>query len=246
MTTSRPKFAAIANFARKKVGSGAWRPGDRVPSENELSDQFGVSRMTARRALDELALDGLIVRRRGSGSYIADGNVRSSFLVIRNIAEEIAESGRAYGSRVLRHCAVRADAEVASALDLATRARVFHSLVVHLADAEPVQLEDRYVRDDVAPDYLEADLATMTPNSYLQRLCPFVEARQEITAVLPSEKQRAALGIDDAEPCLLIKRVTAAKAGLVSFARILAPASRYRLAGQLINAPVDSGRLANR
>jgi GntR family histidine utilization transcriptional repressor len=233
MSNSRSKFQTIVSFARRRIHSGTWKPGTRAPSENELSEQFSVSRMTARRALDQLALDGLIFRRRGSGSYIADGNVRSSFLVIRNIAEEVAESGRAYSNRVLKHRAVACDAEVGAALDLRMRARVFHSLIVHLADEEPVQLEDRYVRPDAAPLYLQVDLTAETPNQYLQRLCPLVRACQEITAALPDRRQRVALAVKAREPCLLITRVTEARVGLVSFARILAPASRYRLSGQL-------------
>jgi GntR family histidine utilization transcriptional repressor len=238
MRTHRPKFAEIAHFAREKIRKGAWRAGDAAPSENELSARFKVSRMTARRALEELARDGLIVRRQGAGNQIADSSVSSSFLLIRNVAEEVAESGRAYSSRVLKHRAVHASGEVATALKIASGTRVFHSLVVHLADNVPVQLEERYVRADVVPGYLKADFSSETPNNYLQRVCPLVEARQEIAAVLPTAEQQDVLSIKQLEPCLLIRRITAAKAGLVSFVRILAPASRYRLAGELLNAPV--------
>jgi len=90
--------------------------------------------MTARRALHELARGGEIVRRRGAGSFIADDSVRSSYLVIRNIADEIRDSARVYGSRVLRHCALPCGTEVAAALDLECGAPVYHSLVAHLAD----------------------------------------------------------------------------------------------------------------
>ncbi len=228
-----PKFATIVGFARGKIDSGAWRAGDRVPSENELCNMFRVSRMTARRALDQLALDGLIVRRRGAGSFIANNSVRSSFLVIRNIAEEIAETGHRYSSRVLRHCVCKASRVVAAALDVAAGDEVFHSLIVHMADQMPVQLEYRFVRRDAAPGYIDADLSVETPNHYLQRECPLTDARQEVTATLPNTFQSRALGIRRGEPCLLITRVTAAHHGLVSHARILAPASRYQLAGQL-------------
>jgi GntR family transcriptional regulator, histidine utilization repressor len=228
-----PKFTAIRDYARIQIHSGAWRSGARVPSENELSDQFGVSRMTARRALDQLALDGLIVRRVGSGSFIADNGVRSSFLVIRNIADEIVETGRVYTSRVLRHRLVAAPRLVAESLKLAERSGVFHSLIVHIGDALPVQLEYRYVRQDAAPDYLSVDLAAQTPNHYLQRCCPLTDAQQKISATLPSKFECKALSIRKNEPCLLITRVTASREGLVSCARIVAPASRYQLAGQL-------------
>lgn len=233
MSTGRSKFETIVHFARRRIRSGTWLPGERAPSENELSEQFGVSRMTARRALDQLAQTGDIVRRRGAGSFIADGSVRSSYLRIRNIAEEVTDAGQLYRSRVERHCAIASDSEVAAALGLKQGAVVHHSLVLHLADEKAVQLEYRYVRPDVVPHYLGVDLTVETPNQYLQRVCPLIEAEQEITATLPRAHESKLLGIRPSEPCLLVMRVTSAKGGLVSYARILAPSSRYRLAGRL-------------
>lgn len=241
MSSNRPKFESIVHFARRRIRSGSWLPGDRAPSENELSEQFRVSRMTARRALDRLAQAGDIVRRRGAGSFIADDSVRSSFLVIRSIADEIGDTGQCYSSRVLKLAAVECDAEVAAALELARAAIVYHSLIVHLANDEAVQLEYRYVRPDAAPEYLEADLSAETPNHYLQRVCPLVESRQDITAILPKARQSQLLGICRSEPCLLITRITSARRGLVSYARILAPSSRYRLSGRLhFTSQIDS------
>lgn len=233
MRGARPKFQTIVQFARRRIHSGSWNAGQRAPSENELSAQFGVSRMTARRALDHLALAGDIVRRRGSGSFIADDSVRSSYLVVRNIAEEVRESGRQYTSSVLRHCALPCDSAVAAVLELERGDTVYHSLVLHVADKQPVQLEYRYVRPDAAPDYLSVDLTTETPNQYLQRTCPLIEAHQEIAATAPRAQQCELLGMRRTEPCLLISRVTRAKCGLVSYARILAPSSRYRMGGRL-------------
>lgn len=231
--SSRPKFETIVHFARRHIRSGRWQPGDRAPSENELSERFGVSRMTARRALDRLAQAGDIVRRRGAGSFVADDSVRSSYLVVRSIADEVRDNGHAYSNNVLRQCAVPCDAEVATALELERGNTAYHSLIVHLADELAVQLEYRYVRTDAAPQYLMADLAAETPNQYLQRVCPLVEARQEVTAMLPKARECELLGISRHEPCLLITRITSGSRGLASYARIVAPSNRYRLAGEL-------------
>ncbi len=227
------KFRVIVDYAKRKIEEGVWSPDSRVPSENELAKDFGVSRMTARRALDQLALGGLVVRRRGSGSFVATNGVLSSFLVIRNVAEEIRESGRSYSSTVRRHCAVRASRRVANTLCVNVGARVFHSLILHQADTVPVQLEYRFVRPEVAPLYLEADLSLETPNHYLQRVCPLVRAVQDISAGLPSESERRALNIEPREACLVISRVTWCREGIASFVRTLCPASRYKLSGQL-------------
>jgi GntR family histidine utilization transcriptional repressor len=189
--------------------------------------------MTARRAREELVLTGEIVRRRGSGSFVADDSVRSSFLAIRSIADEVRETGQRYSSRVLRHCTIASTRQIAVALGIARGSPVFHSLITHLADNAEVQLEYRYVRKDAAPGYLEADLTVETPNQYLQRVCPLVEASQDVAAVMPSRRQCELLGIEPTEPCLLLTRVTAGPRGLASFAQIYAPSSRYRLSGRL-------------
>lgn len=227
------KFDSIVSYARKRIDSGAWQPGNRIPSENQLCELFGISRMTAKRALDRLAQDGLIVRRRGSGSFMASNGVRSSFLVIRNIADEVSETGRAYSNRVLRQREVIASKEVAAMLGLRAGDTVFHSLMVHMGDGEPVQLEYRYVHKDAVPGYLDVDFSQETPNHYLQRCCPLTDAWESIGAALPTRMQCAALSIGPRQPCLLITRATKWRKGLVSYARILAPANRYQLAGQL-------------
>jgi GntR family histidine utilization transcriptional repressor len=228
-----PKFQLIVAHGRRQIETGAWATESKVPSENELAERFQVSRMTARRALDQLAVDGLIVRRRGSGSFVAANGVRSSFLVIRNVADEVVESGREYSSSVQRHRVIQATRRIAAALEVEIGDPVFSSIIVHQADGVPIQLEFRYVRPDAAPEYLQADLASETPNHYLQRVCPLAKASQELTAALPTKRERKALGIGQYEPCLEITRVTWSRQGLVSFARILCPARRYRLSGQL-------------
>jgi GntR family histidine utilization transcriptional repressor len=128
---------------------------------------------------------------------------------------------------------VRATRVVADALEVEVGDAVFHSLIVHCADAQPVQLESRSVRPDAAPGYLDADLLRETPNQYLQRSCPLAKAAQEVSAALPTSRECAALQIGPHDPCLEISRVTWSRAGIVSYARILCPARRYRLSGQL-------------
>lgn len=134
---------------------------------------------------------------------------------------------------MLRQREVAATRAIAEALGIEVGEAVYHSLIVHVGDDEPVQLEYRYVRKDAVPDYLDVDLSVETPNHYLQSWRPLTHAQQRISAVLPSEAQCKALAVKGDEPCLQITRVTSSREGLVSYARILAPVSRYQLAGQL-------------
>ena len=90
------KYNVIKQYICEKIESGQWLEHSKVPSENELTEQFSVSRMTARRALQELTEQGLLVRSQGSGTFVATFKSQSSLLEIRNIADEIHERGHQY------------------------------------------------------------------------------------------------------------------------------------------------------
>lgn len=149
-----------------------YQAGDRIPTEAALCEQFAVSRMTVNKALRELVAEGWLVRTAGSGSFVADRRTESPLLAIRNIADEIAERGSEYSGRVIRLQRQAADEKVAVQLGLRVGAPIFHSLIVHQADGEPLQLEERFVDAERLPQYGEQDFASQTPNRYLMEVCP--------------------------------------------------------------------------
>ena len=97
----RPVYEQVKAWIRQHIASGAWKPGDPVPSEAALMERFAISRMTANRALRELSTEGLVTRVQGSGTRVAQLHRISSQLVIRDIHEEVAERGHVHGTRVL-------------------------------------------------------------------------------------------------------------------------------------------------
>lgn len=224
-----PLYARLKDFVRSRVETGEWTTGQRVPSENELVEMLGVSRMTANRALRELAAEGLVVRVRGKGSFVAARKRSSQFQSVPNIADEIRERGCAHRASVVLLQAETADAEVADRLDLDIGAEAFHSIIVHSEDELPIQIEDRFVNSAIAPDYLGQDFGATTPNAYLSAVAPIVRAEQQIEAVTASPFECRLLAIARTEPCLLVRRRTWSQAGVVSSVRLLYPGSRYRL-----------------
>ena len=93
-TGDAPRYAAIKRFIHDAIEGGALKAGDRVPSEAELVTRFGVSRMTANRALRELQSAGVLVRRAGSGSFVAEAKPIGHMIEIRNIADEVRAGRR--------------------------------------------------------------------------------------------------------------------------------------------------------
>ena len=231
-TRSIPAYDKVKAFVRQRIASGRWRPGDPVPSEAELMQRFGSSRMTVNRAMRELVSEGLVRRVRGSGSFVAELSRISSRLEIRDIREEVTGRGHAYACEVLSVRRVRASASVAQELGLPTGSTVFHSLLVHLEGATPILHEDRYVNPAAAPHYVDEDFTRTTPTAHLIRHAPLTEARFSIEAVLPTAQEALRLRMPRSEPCLAVVRCTVSGPRVASIARLLYPGSRHRLASR--------------
>jgi len=226
-----PRYEAVKQFIRSRIESGEWPAHHRIPSENEIVADLGVSRMTANRALRELATEGAITRVQGVGSFVAAHKGSTALLEVRNIADEIRERGHTHTSLMtLLHEEV-ATPEIGYALGLATGARVFHSIMVHSENGLPIQIEDRFVNPAVCPRYLEQDFQAMTPNAYLTAVAPITRTEQIVEAVSPQPWECKLLGIDRNEPCLMIRRRTWSETANVTTARLLYPGTRYRLEG---------------
>ena len=224
-----PLYRRIMEAIRSEIAEGRLKPGARVPSEHELVRRFGVARMTANRALKELAAEGLIVRTAGSGTFVADRKLEHSALVVPDIAQEIRASGRAYRGEVLVAERARAPDAVAQALALEPGGEAFHTRILHRADGVPIQLEDRWVNPTYAPAFLEQDFTARTPNAYLTAIGRVEEAEEVIEAVGADRAAARLLEVAPGAPCLLVTRRTFARGVWATTARLLGPGRRWRL-----------------
>ena len=231
MSAAKPRYQQVKDLIIEQISRGDLRARDRVPSENELVESTGVSRMTANRALRELTDEGYVERIAGSGTFVADLKATSHLLEVRNIADEVALRGHRHSSRVLTKGRITADESTAAALHLDSHAPVFHVMLVHCEDGLPIQLEDRYVVIGFAPDFLEQDFSTVTPSAYLSDIAPLQEAEHVVRAELPAADIRKHLEMAEKEACLLVLRRTWGRGRPVTFGRLFHPGSRFELTG---------------
>lgn len=231
-TSPLPAYGQVKAFIKKRISAGTWRPGDPVPSESVLMEQFGVSRMTVNRALRELMGEGLVTRVQGSGTFVAELHRISSTLTIRDIHDEVTERGHLHTAKVVLAESEKASADLALTLGLRTGARVFHTILVHLENGVPIQYEDRFVNPAAAPAYLENDFTQVTPTHHLLEAAPLTQASYSIEACLPSPQEAKHLGIKSGEACLAMMRRTVSGANIASVARLVYPGSRYSFAGE--------------
>jgi len=237
-----PLYRQVREYIEKGIKSGQWTQDMKIPSENELVEILGISRMTINRAIRELTADGRLIRLQGVGTFVAPEKPQSALLEIRSIAYEINRRGGIHSSDVHLLAEETANPELASLLDIAAGSPVFHIILIHKDRGQPVQMADRYVNPAIAPDFLKQDFTRITPNEYLQRAAPVSEVEHVIEAILPDVKMQDLLKIKAEEPCLLLHRKTWAGKITATKSRFIYPGSRHRIGGRF--KPVsDSHRM---
>lgn len=223
----------IKNDLLEKIEDTSMKPGDKVPSENQLADQFNVSRMTARRALTELVNEGFLFRSQGLGTFVSDHRPMSSMLEIKSIDEEVIQRGHGYSNMVILQQEIKATFTQSALFSIPENAMLFHTTIVHIESGKPIQIEDRLVNPEYAPDYLSQNFKKITANQYLNKVAPLTQADHVVEAILPTSEQAVLLNIDTTQPCLNITRRTYSAKGVVSYATLTHPGNRYRLGGHL-------------
>jgi GntR family histidine utilization transcriptional repressor len=237
-----PLYAKVKEHILEHIRSGAWTPGTRVPSENELVERFSISRMTANRALRELTADGFLSRVPGVGTFVKEPPSRSSLFELRNIADEIAGRGHAYAAHVENRRTVEATPALAQQFAVKLPAQLFHLVMVHTENGVPVQLEDRHVNPVMAPGFADQDFSSVTPTAYLIARQPVDELEHTVTAIMPTPEQQGLLDIGENEPCLVLHRRSWSRGHVVTVATLTYPASRYALYSRYKTSP--SGTLS--
>lgn len=227
----RPLYERVKRDIAARIRAGDWHAGARLPSENELTLSFGVSRMTVHRALRELSAEGVVSRIQGVGTFAAKSRPRQEFLHIHDIAEDITARGHNHRMRLIVQEAVRATPTQAMGFDLRPGSKIFHSAVLHYEDDVPVQLEDRFVSPHFAPEYLEADLTRETTARYLLRLGPATEIEHTAYAMTPPAPVRTLLELEagDDAACLVLLRRTWSNGVPATQSEFIHPGSRYSL-----------------
>jgi len=231
MKPAAAQYLRVKEFVVAHIAAGKLKPGDRVPSENELVRKLGLSRMTVNRALRELAAEGALVRVAGSGTFVAEQRVHAHPLEVRSIADEIRARGHEYHARVVLLESVPAPPDIAERCGVRKGTKLDHSVIVHYENATPLQVEDRYVNPAVIAGYRRNDFSRITPHDFLMQAAPLQRAEHTVRAVVPDASVRHLLHTSAGEACLLILRRTWSHGRIATVAELHHPGSRYELSG---------------
>jgi len=230
----RPLYQTVKGYIVRHIQSGEWVTGNKIPSEAELVERFGVSRMTANRALNELTLEGHLTRVQGVGTFVAKPVPvkEAALLDIRSIKSEILDRGNDYSCKLISKRLGRAPVRIAKSLNVTVYTDVFHVVLLHFEDLEPVQIEDRYVNPAVAPDFLEQDFTEITPSAYLLNFLPVTEMEHNVQSRLPDSQELDLLELTVGTPMLELNRRTWSGRHVVTNVRLTSAGSYLKLSGR--------------
>lgn len=230
---SLPRYEQIKTFIRNQIESGQWSAGDLVPSENQLAMDFSVSRMTARRALQELADENLLLRSPGLGTFVAEPRAAAPLLEINDFSRQFSFSNPQYSNRILNLREVEGDRNMLSLLGLGAGARLFHSTVVHCIDSAAVQWEECTINPAEVPAFLKQNFERVTAQAYLDWAAPATRVEHQVQAVMPESEITGALGLPSISPCLKVSRRNWRGDRVVSVSKFIFPGS-FSLGSELM------------
>ena len=230
-----PRYEQVKRHILGGIEAGNFGAGDKLPSENELVRALGVSRMTVNRALRELTEEGHILRRAGMGSFVADRRMRGHAADILSIKGELEARGETWSASVLAQEARALNETMAADLDLPTSSEVFYLRILHAANGAPIELEERWVNPEIAPEMLSQNFTETTPTDYLLAVAPLLRAEHVVRAVAAEAGEQVLLHMAGGDPCLEINRRTWTGGRVASFARLLYPGDRYELTARFSN-----------
>lgn len=210
------------------------RPGDRLPSERALSRRWNAARMTVRSATDALVAEGLVARRRGSGTYVLPPPV-VRFLGLTSFTQDMRERGLIPGSRLLAFEIDDADDETSARLHVPAGTRVHRFTRLRLGSGEPMAVESVCIPSalvpGLAPSDLDGSLYELLATRY--RLTPG-SADVTIEPLLPDAGIRRTLGIPDHQACLVLRMTDADHRGRVMMiADCIYRGDRYQLSAHM-------------
>jgi GntR family transcriptional regulator len=205
-----PLHAQIKESLRSRILDGTYPPASQMPSEREIGEQFGASRITVRHALGDLLREGLIFTLQGKGSFVSRPRARQDVTSLMGFAESMTPKGYEVVNQLLGLDVIQAESPVSERLQLPTGARVTRIRRLRLLNREPVSLEFTYVPEAVGVRLAQADLITRDIFLILENDCstPLGHADLTIDAVLADSQLAQALRIDEGAPVMRIERLT--------------------------------------
>ncbi len=229
-----PYYHQLKEKVKALIENGELKPGDCLPSEVRLGEQLGISRLVVHRALRELVTEGLLIRVRARGTFVAP-LMKHRFMVtgpLFSITEDLSIDALEPSNKVLQQEVILADEELRSQLKLPEGSSVVHLQNLRLAKGLPFSVEEMYLSCERFPGMADQKLENQSIYLILEKLYGAYpqDALDTISADIASRDEARLLGINTAAPVMRVVRTSTDRTGQpVEFTKIVFHAGRYQL-----------------
>jgi GntR family transcriptional regulator len=208
-------YSRVEAVLASEMSDGGLKIGEQLQTEDRLIARFGVSRITVRRAIQNLVSRGLVEIRRGKGTFVATPKITQEFKELSGFVEDMHALGRKPTARVIGKEIVTADATVARQLALTRGERVVRIRRVRLADGVPLSFDETYLPLEIGKKIMTNDLKVEPIFSLLERKydVPLIEAEYKLDAVAAENEVARALKVKPRSPIFRIERTSYSTGG---------------------------------
>lgn len=192
----------------RRINEREWQPGDLIPNEADLAEEFQCGRTTVNRALRELASTGLVVRKRKAGTRVTLNPPQKAIFSIPIIREEVEASGCLYHHSLII-CEQRAlPAFLASSFPVAGDVPLVYTETMHFSDNQPFVFEERYTSLNAVPEFRDFDQSKLSANEWLVQNAPYSDGETSFFALQVDQRLARVFGINEGEAILANERST--------------------------------------
>ena len=209
-----PIYVQIHDKIRRRIEKGQWQVGERLPSERELSQEFGVSRMTLRQAIQTLADEGILERKVGSGTYVANKKVQEKMSGVTSFTEIIQRQGKTPSSKTVSYRIKTPNSREQEALNLQEDDEILRMERIRYADDIPICVETTSIPLNYINSLQKEEITSSLYRSFENKTKQSLgHAIQNITASLANERIAELLDIKRGDAILYLRQITYLKNG---------------------------------
>ena len=228
-----PLYLQIQLALRELIRSGEFPPGAQIPSEPALATQYQVSRMTARKAVDRLVAQGLLIRRPGKGTFVAQDVMSYGLSTMLSFSGTLRARGFTVETHVLSQQIIPGPPDVLDALKLQPGGEVLIVRRLRHVDGSPIAIHTAYLDARVFAPLLEVDLGVNSLLEAIEQTCGVGTAftKDSVRAILASARDCNLLGIPSGSPVLAVDGLAFDENGEPTrLSRAIYRGDRFRLA----------------
>ena len=227
-----PLYSQLVSIVKRNISAGTLVSGELLPSEAELCKTFDVSRSTVRQAIGALEADGLVVRKQGRGTFVAEPKMRRKTETVYSFTSEISSMGLTPSSTLVEYDVIDATPDIIKVLELSsTDTRVYRFTRIRNVDGEPLILETSFYPQYIYPKLTRELLATHSFYSLLYEvgIVP-ASAVDSYEAVMLRRQEAEMLGSKPGSCAFSVQRRTRTETGMIyEFTQSLIRADRVKL-----------------